>query len=473
MVVLSALVVIGGCRTPAARFGAAGRTPPSRHALFARHLVQDSAVELTCQPWQSSKTLLAEPVKNLCAVARGSVGMRLLMPLSSAPGPIAPYQQPMELAGVETEIEQLLGSHLQSAQVRLYADGQEALDSLKHLLEHAGKQIDVVMFQWETDALGEELVACLAARSAAGVRVRVLVDGGGNLVFGRPRHHHENDVNCVVERLARTPNVEVIRSRVAFGRVDHRKLVLVDGQVAWTGGRNFTHASFFDQHDLSFTVQGPLVAELQQVFAAFWQEQGGENPTRSTSADARGPALALGAGAPNARAQLLTTAPMQHEIEQLLYELVDRAQQRVYLENYTLCDSLLVYKLGQARRRGADVRVVLSLSPECTPWLNRANRVIANRLLGAGVRVYIYPGMTHVKAATVDGCWAYLGTGNFDPLSLRRNRELGFAIAACPLVEELEQVLFEPDFCPQWELREPLPLSPADYVCEVLAGICL
>ena len=56
----------------------------------------------------------------------------------------------------------------------------------------------------------------------------------------------------------------------------------------------------------------------------------------------------------------------------------------------------------------------------------------ANRLLRAGVRVYLYPGMTHVKATTVDGLWAYLGTGNFDALSLRHNRELGLAVGRRP-----------------------------------------
>ena len=81
--------------------------------------------------------------------------------------------------------------------------------------------------------------------------------------------------------------------------------------------------------------------------------------------------------------------------------------------------------------------------------------------------------MTHVKAATIDGCWAYLGTANFDPLSLRRNHELGLIVQACPLVAQVQAELFEPDFRPEWEMTRPLPCTSGDYVCEMFSSFCL
>jgi cardiolipin synthase len=99
--------------------------------------------------------------------------------------------------------------------------------------------------------------------------------------------------------------------------------------------------------------------------------------------------------------------------------------------------------------------------------------VVANRLLREGVRVYKYPTCTHVKAATVDGCWAYLGTANFDRLSLWRNHELGVVVEGGPVIRELEQRVFEPDCCPDWELTEPLPVSVGDYIAEVLTSLFL
>jgi len=116
------------------------------------------------------------------------------------------------------------------------------------------------------------------------------------------------------------------------------------------------------------------------------------------------------------------------------------------------------------------VVLTLSASPDA---INRANRVTANRLLHAGVRVYVYPGMTHMKAATVDGCWAYLGTGNFDPLSLRHNSELGLTIKAGPVVNEVEERLFHVDFCPEWELKHPFPVSAGDYFWEFVSCLFL
>ena len=184
--------------------------------------------------------------------------------------------------------------------------------------------------------------------------------------------------------------------------------------------------------------------QLQDEFDQFWDEQGGrilERVRVHRKHDVAGVPM------PNALARLVHTRPLNHQIETILYRAVDRAEHHVYLENYTCCDGLLVYKLAQARQRGADVRVVLSFR-DGPAALNRANRIVANRLLAAGVRVYAYPGMPHTKAAVVDGCWAYLGSGNFDPLSLRRNLEMGITISDCPLVEEVEQTVFEPDLRP-------------------------
>ena len=78
----------------------------------------------------------------------------------------------------------------------------------------------------------------------------------------------------------------------------------------------------------------------------------------------------------------------------------------------------------------------------------------------------------HVKATAVDGRWAYLGTGNFDALSFRRNHKLGLSIGAGPLIGELAEDV-RADMRPEWELTEPLPVGPADYLSELLADLFL
>jgi cardiolipin synthase len=166
---------------------------------------------------------------------------------------------------------------------------------------------------------------------------------------------------------------------------------------------------------------------------------------------------------------VLRTQPGRLTLARALYAAVGRAEHHVYVENPYLSDGRMLYLLARARRRGADVRVVLTLQTG-EPVYDRANRVTANRLQAAGVRVYLYPGMTHAKALSVDGLWAYTGSGNFDPLSLRHNREMGLAISGGPAVAEVEARLFLPDFNPVWELTAPLPVSLRDYLAEMVAG---
>jgi cardiolipin synthase len=174
----------------------------------------------------------------------------------------------------------------------------------------------------------------------------------------------------------------------------------------------------------------------------------------------------------NASARLVATEPGNPELARVLYAAIEHARQHVYVENVYFSDSRLICKLAEARRRGVDVRAVVTFSTG-NHHVNSANRMGANRLLKAGVRVYVYPIMTHVKAAAVDSCWVYLGTGNFDALSLRHNHELGLSVSGGPLIAEVEERLFQVDFQPAWELTQPLPTTARDYLSELLANLAL
>jgi cardiolipin synthase A/B len=301
----------------------------------------------------------------------------------------------------------------------------------------------------------------LAAKAAAGVPVRVLADGGGQLVHGEPKEATAAEVNRAVCWLARQPGVTVIRERNGGFRFDHRKLVIADGRVAWDGGRNFVDSAFFHDHDLSYTLAGPLAAAMAEQFDGSWEFQGGTSGTAPKAVPTDTPT-------PNALARLVRTRPTDHSLARMLYDAVERSRHHVYVENPYFGDNHLLYLLAGARHRGSDVRVVLTLQSDSTVY-DHANKVTANRLLAAGCRVYLYPGMTHVKALAVDGVWAYTGTGNFDNLSLRHNRELGVAVSDGPFIPEFEARLFEADFCPEWELTAPLDVTPLDYVYELIA----
>jgi cardiolipin synthase A/B len=447
---LGLLAALAGCRTAAVPYAAEGGGPIwPRGLVLARQIMADTAVEVISHPCHCAWVGFGEMKEHLAAFGQGLAGKRLalnyLRPPDQPPCPAAPPDP----EGLEACLRRLTGRDLQPASVQLYSDGWEALAALNEVIDRATCRIDVLMFYWENDTLGEQVAARLAARAGAGVHVRVLVDGGGNLAFCKPAYAPDGRLNRTVAALAHHPAVEVVRIRNPFACFDHRKLVLVDGQVAWTGGRNFASSAFFKHHDLSFTLTGPLVGDLQQCFDDFWKEQGGREQERGSRIEDRGSRIEE-PGLVNGYARLLFAEPGRRELARGLYQAIDRACHHVYVENVYFSDSPLVYKLARARRRGVDVRAVVTFSSSSSA-INRANRMVANRLLRAGVRVYVYPVMTHVKAAAVDGCWAYLGTGNFDPLSLRHNRELGLAVSAGPLLAEVEERLFREDFRPEGE----------------------
>jgi cardiolipin synthase len=461
------LGAVAGCQAVAARPAGCHPSCPAgpRTVVLARQLVADTFVEGSGRPLREGLTLGSEPVAYLRAAGAGLVRKRLLLPLLPDPPPLDPTRPTLDPGALEHELKKRDGDDLRPTGVQLHIPGDEALGALCRVIAQARWRIDVLMYLWDADPLGEQVAAWVAARAAAGVRVRVLVDGGGNLLQGLPDEASTAEVNRVVCWLSRQPNVEVLRGRNGCLRFDHRKLVVVDGHRAWSGGRNFTRSAFVEAHDLSYTLAGPLAAEMAETFEASWRDQGGSGAGPLPAAPAPAPA-------PNAWARLVHTGPGERELARALYLAVDRACHHVYVENPYFGDSVLLVKLALARQRGADVRVVLTVSSG-NEVLDRSNRVTANRLLRAGVRVYLYPGRTHVKATAVDGLWAYLGTGNFDSLSLRHNRELGLAVGAGPLLAALEEGLFLPDFRPGCELTEPLAVSPLDYGCEVLASLFL
>jgi cardiolipin synthase len=385
-------------------------------------------------------------------------------PLSSQPPHLFPVEESSaDLAQTGAGATNPLRDDLQAAHLELYTDGTQALAALDEVIDRATRRIDVLMFTWDNQSVGKYVAARLAAKAGPNLRVRILADGGANLLFGQPRDASTAEVNETVCWLAHQPYVEVLRTRIPFGRHDHRKLVVADGQIAWTGGRNFTERAFFQRHDVSVTLTGPLVGELEQRFERCWRDQGG------------GQAEPLSPGTvdtPNAEANLVYTEPGEKSLRRAVYEAVDRARHHIYLENPYLTDNGMIIKLAQARKRGVEVSVVLSLQDESAATTH-ANRVIATRLLWAGIRVYLYPDLLHTKALAVDGCWTYLGTGNFDRLSLGQDHELGLVIGAGPVIAEVEERVFRADLRPEWELKQPLPLSPIDYFFEMVASPCL
>ena len=221
----------------------------------------------------------------------------------------------------------------------------------------------------------------------------------------------------------------------------------------------------YNWHDLMVEVEVPVVNEILNEFEKTWTTgkfMGGlrilfwkQHPAKQVDNDENYPV------------RVLYTKPGNSQILRAQVKAIREARREILLQNAYLTSDTIIYELARARRRGVDVRVIIPYEIDYS-IINRSNIITANAMLKNGIRVYIYPWMSHVKAAIYDD-WACLGSANFDNLSLRINRELNLATSDTGAVNAMKEQVFRPDMERSVELTEPLPHNWLDNLAELLA----
>jgi cardiolipin synthase len=460
------LVVLAGCQAPPAHLACFDPESggPSRKGLMLRQMLKDKAVWTAEHPFLEAVNIASLPVDYARAIALLARRKIVLLSTLHEPPPIPCDRPTLDPDELEAALQHRLKDELQPGWVNVYPTGESAEEALHNVIDLAGCRIDVMMYLWDNDPLGWRVAKHLAAVASEHRPVRILVDGAANLSQGLPKEATTAEVNEVVCWLSHQPHIELIRTRDPCLHLDHRKLVVVDSKIAWSGGRNFTFPAFYKDRDVSYTVLGPLACQMQDIFDKFWMEQGGQ-PVEPLPPPPPLPAQ-------NVMARLVETTATNYSLSQAIYLALDRAKHHIYMENPYLSDNKVLLKLVNARKRGVDVRVVMTTDDD-SETINSANKVTMNLLFNNGVRVYHYPSFTHAKCTAIDGMWAYVGTGNFDRTSLRRNHELSLAISAGPVIAEIEDVIFHEDFKPEWELTAPLHITIGDLLKSRLASLFL
>jgi cardiolipin synthase len=218
-------------------------------------------------------------------------------------------------------------------------------------------------------------------------------------------------------------------------------------------------------------VEGPVVASLQHEFNENWAHA-------SALGDCAFAEQVVCGKRPQAsdtnRSDFITlrriyTKTGRRQIWHAELESIDRAQSYVFLENPYLFDNAIIVALVKARLRGVDVRVILPSGNDLTGG-EGSNLVTANYLLSHGVRVYLYPGMTHVKAMLADG-WACFGSANFNTLSLRLNQEADLATSDPGFAARFKRELFELDFDTSSQLKEPASVTWSDHLADSILNL--
>lgn len=403
--------------------------------------------------------------------------------LEGARGPLTPAQSKVILdrlagSGKETDIfarhlaleEAIVGSPLTTGnQVRLLQDGPATYQAMFAAIQAARDHINMETYILEDDEVGQRFARALMEKQRQGVQVNLIHDSVGTI--NTPAEFFQQLQDSGIRVLEFNPvNPAVTRKDWELNQRDHRKLLIVDGRIAFLGGINissvYSGGSFKRGsrgqgdagpawRDTDLQVQGPVVAEFQKLFLATWEAQKGEPlPARNYFPRLESP------GAQVVRA--IGSAPDEPYslIYATLLSAIGSAETSVSITNaYFVPDPQLLAALETAARRGVDVKLILPSQTD-SALVFHAGRAYYDRMLRSGVKIYERDGVIlHSKTALIDGVWATVGSTNLDWRSFLHNYELNAVVLGAEFGRQV-QAMFEKDLAAsthitleQWERR--------------------
>lgn len=338
-------------------------------------------------------------------------------------------------------VDRVAGRPLVSGnQVQPLVNGDQAFPAMLAAIESANVSVSLTSYIFDNDSVGNKFVAALARAVSRGVQVRVMVDDAG------ARYSFPSIVGKLKQ--AGVPVARFLPTLAPWRLTtmnlhNHRKLLVVDGVIGFTGGMNIREGNVLESgprrpvQDLHFRLAGPVVAQLQEAFSNDW-----EFCTREVLAgDAWFPSVSQPG---DAIARVITDGP-DTDYDKARWTLLGAlscAQTSVQiLTPYFLPDAALITALNLAALRGVTVDIVL---PEQSnlPFVHWASRAMWWQVLERGCRIWLTPPpFDHSKLMIVDNHWVLLGSANWDPRSLRLNFELNVECYGRDLASQMQVIV--------------------------------
>lgn len=324
--------------------------------------------------------------------------------------------------------------------VQALVNGDEAFPAMLAAMESANTSISLATYIFDRDRSGKQFVAALGRAVARGVQVRVLIDDAGAL-YSWPTILR--DLKRARVPAARFLPTFPIWHFMTMNLRNHRKSLVVDGNIAFTGGINIRHGNVLNKkprkpvQDLHFRVEGPLVTQLQEAFAndwAFTTNEALEGFAWFPELQDRG----------NVIARVITDGP-DEDFEKLRWTLLAalaEAQSAVQIITpYFLPDPALTTALNLAAMRGVRVDIILPANSNL-PFVDWASRAMWWQVLERGCRLWLTPPpFDHSKLMLVDSHWVLFGSANWDPRSLRLNFELNVECYGREFAQAMEVIV--------------------------------
>lgn len=308
--------------------------------------------------------------------------------------------------------------------IQTLVNGDEIFPSMLAEISAARSTINFETYIYWSGKIGYEFARVLGAKAREGVEVRVLIDWVGSLPFDEDLIQIMTDagVRFVRFRPIHWYTLDRVNNRT------HRKLLIVDGRVAFTGGVGIADEWLGDARnvhewrDNHYKITGPVVGAFQAGFAENWLEATGE----TLLGDGFYPALTE-TGDLDAQFMLSSQPSGSQNMELMFLTALSAAEKHIRIGMaYFVPDEIAIQQLLEARQRGVEVDVIVPNHLTDVPVVRKASRYFWGDLLAAGVRIHEYqPTMYHPKVMIIDEMFTSLGSTNFDERSLRLNDEAG------------------------------------------------
>ena len=342
-------------------------------------------------------------------------------------------------------------------EVRLIMSGREKFEMMFEDIRNAKSSVHLEYFNFRNDSIASLLFDILREKRKQGVEVRALFDGFGNDSNNRPlkKHHiqslRDDSIDIHEFDPVRFPWVNHIWPR------DHRKIVVIDGHIAYTGGMNV--ADYYivgteqvgEWRDMHCRIEGPVVNELQDIFARIWQKVTKEqlsNPKYYRGKDKGDMTVGIVNREPNKTNKIM---------RQLYINALDDAQDSIQIINpyFTLTPSVKK-AIHRAIDRGVKVDILVSAKSDI-PLTPDAVYYNVHKLMKRGANIWLYqPGFHHSKIMMVDGKFCTVGSTNLDARSLRFDYEVNALIVNTKITQELQNMFIR-------DTKKSVKLTPEEW----------
>ena len=352
-------------------------------------------------------------------------------------------------------------------------DGDESYPAMIEAIDDAKQSVGLLSYIFDSDRAGEQFFEALVQAKDRGVEVRVLIDDIGT------RYSKENMVTRLSEAGVNAASflpTSGLRMRRFSNLRNHRKILVVDGRIGFTGGTNIREAHCLNLDPkgptqcLHFRFEGPVVAHLKEVFVTDWAFTTGE----ALRGPAWFPQLVRGG---SVWARGISHGPDEdfETLSKLIFAALSAARDRVRIVSpYFLPDSRLMEALAVASLRGVTVEIYLP-SDNNVKIVDWAAMAQIGLIMEHGCRVFVTkPPFDHTKLTLVDDIWALVGSTNWDPRSLRLNFEFNVECYHPHLSEQLHAIVdAKADGCREIKLKElddrALPIKLRDGLARLLS----